>query len=189
MRKTPMSKEPLIVSLMGITNSGKSTIINAAKAIDYYKIGFVEVGKEMRRRYPPETFKGKGAMASTEDEVLEIYHEQLQAAKDSGAKLIFIDGQPRMACQVPMMLENPNRKFLVIKEDDEVILERIKNRDTDPKAVELSMLRFNNDKVQLFDVMTALLRAKEEVYVTSVMEDFHGEVDILIRTLITQAEL
>lgn len=185
--KNPDSKI-LVVHLMGITNSGKSTLIEAAKAQDYYNIGFVEVGKEMRKRYSPETFKGKGAMDSTEEEVLQIFHEQMQAAKDAGANLILVDGQPRMPSQIPIMMNSPRRKYILLKESDEVILERIKNRDSDPAAVELSMQRFKNDKVQIFDVLTDLIRMNEPVKVVSVMDDYHGQPEILLRTLITYAE-
>lgn len=144
--------------LIGTTCSGKDYLAEAAEK-DYPKtFGVVQVGKEMRRRHPPEYFRGLGAMPHTEDEAQNIYKEQLNSAKAAGKSKIIIVGQPRMKSQVnKVFLPNPG-KVIWLNAADNVIKARIKERFVnDHAALDLANARVTNDKLQLFEVLFELL--------------------------------
>lgn len=128
-----------------------------------WKTGLVEVGKEMRRRHDPSFFKGKGAMPETEAEAFCIFREQFVKAYEEGAEFIFIDGQPRMASQVnsciPYARKYSSDVYLMfVHVEDEEAAERAVARDSySPAALDLSMKRLKNDKIQLFDVLGACI--------------------------------
>jgi adenylate kinase family enzyme len=149
---------PLIVGLVGVTNVGKTTLLDYLRQRAGY--GFIEIGKEMRRRYPPSHFQGLGAMKATEDEVWQIFDEQYAAACAAGAVIIISDGQPRMVDQVHTM----HRKVgdfhvLQLHAPFEVIEERAEKRDGhDPEKFDLTVRRLANDYRQLYEVMATYVR-------------------------------
>lgn len=144
--------EIIMVGLVGVTNSGKSTLLNALRSDP--TIGLIEVGKEMRRRHPPEYFDGQGAMAKTEAEVWEIVDEQYAAAVRSGRRMVICDGQPRLPGHVEKMVERFGLLHLLqLHADHDVLEERARRRDSDPQTLELSHRRLTNDYIQLYQVL------------------------------------
>lgn len=85
---------PKIICLMGITCSGKDTLAERMQELHPDNVGLIQIGKEMRKRHPPEYFKGLGAMAHTETEVWSIFEEQKKLSEDK--KLIVLTGVPRL---------------------------------------------------------------------------------------------
>ena len=123
---------------MGITCSGKSEFL---KRFDGHpNIAVVSVGKEFRRRYPPERFRGLAAMVDTEVEAWEIFTEQYKAAFENvNTRVILIDGQPRAWFQIDKMFRvigyfdlvnfmQTELKFLLLHAPEEVIRSRIEKR-------------------------------------------------------------
>lgn len=166
--------------ILGVTNVGKSTLLSS---LDKEEFATVEIGKEMRRRYPPEFFKGKAAMSETEDEAFRILTEQL---KEANGRPVVIDGQPRMRSQVTRVLDTlTNPHFILLTCYDEELRRRINARDSDEANRELSRQRLINDKVQLYDVLTALIYLKEHVEVfNSMSHTLNTEVKAYMRGII-----
>lgn len=162
---------------MGITSVGKSTFINSAPPD---RVAKVEVGKEMRRRYPPERFRGLAAMPDTEDEVFEIYQEQLREAYRSGKEFILVDGQPRMVSQIRRVMEfypMIPREAIWLHVDDTILEERIEARfPDDPGSRELAVKRMTNDKTQLFPVIFELLRIDTPITTINHTDAFNHEL-------------
>ena len=144
--------KPFVISIFGMTNSGKSTLLDHMR--HFKDIGVIEVGKEMRKRYPPGYFDGKGAMAKTEDEVWKIVDTSYAAAQRAGRKVVLLDGQPRLPVQI-QQLESRFGPFALIwlHTHEEVIRERSEARAQTPEGLELSNKRMINDKCHLYDVM------------------------------------
>jgi adenylate kinase family enzyme len=148
--------KPQLISVFGVTNSGKSTLMNRAK--DIAGVGTIEVGKEMRRRYPPGHFDGKGAMQKTEEEVWSIVDEQYDLAASNGARVVLIDGQPRLPEQIPNMLARFGEFDVIwLTCPHGVLLKRAEGRD-EHRALDLSMKRLVNDYQQLYDTLAAYFR-------------------------------
>jgi len=163
-----MTEDPLIIFVLGVTNTGKSSVMQDSPkyAMDCFKnVGLVQVGKEMRRRYPPTHFNGMGAPDNIELEAIEIFLEQLKQRKQQRCDLILVDGQPRRYSQIDIMLNHaPRRAFLHLTASHEVLLERAAVRDSeDPDKLSLSLARLKNDKIQLYDVLSELSLMQERV--------------------------
>lgn len=146
-----------IVAIMGVTNAGKSTLMDEVDQIP--TIGKIEVGKELRRRHPPEYFKGKAAMEETEREVWDIFSEQFQNALDAKCRAVCVDGQPRMVRQVQEMYDRYGRfSVLLLDAPRDILKERARQRDEgDAGLVDLSMQRLINDYEQLLSVFGHML--------------------------------
>lgn len=146
--------KPLLFSIFGITNVGKSTLIDRCR--DIPDLGVIEVGKEMRRRHPPEYFKGLAALPETETEVWQICEEQYAAAANAGKRAILVDGQPRMPSQVVEMYRRfgPYR-VIHLYASHPTLAARAAARDTDPGKVELNRKRLVNDYNQLYHSLMA----------------------------------
>lgn len=153
-------RHPLMVYVMGTTNVGKTTFLGESQKKGRRHIfGTIMVGKEMRRRYPPEHFKGLGAMESTEQEAMDIFHEQLNDCKAAGKEIILVDGQPRTLNQVAMTEALPKRLYLFLTEEEDTIKERMVERAAGNQAeLDMSISRFGNDKKMLYDVLMCLIQ-------------------------------
>lgn len=150
-----MSLPPLVVGLIGVTNVGKSTLLDHLRASGDQRYGFIEVGKELRRRYPPEFFNGQGAMKETEREVWQIWDEQYYHAAFQGAEIILSDGQPRMAEHVGCMRSRVGAfPLLQLHAPLPLLQSRAALRDSTPEARQLSQQRLTNDYRQLYEVLS-----------------------------------
>lgn len=149
-----------VIYVLGKTCVGKSTLIEKALAYSD-KIGACEVGKEFRRRYPPDHFKGLGAMQDTEKEALEILDMFFEKAKAENKEWILVDGQPRLVSSINKILwrhnpEDENVWWCYVP--PEVAIKRAHGRfdTTTPvgrESAKLASDRLVNDAVQLYDVM------------------------------------
>lgn len=171
-----------IIYVLGVTCSGKDTMMDRADQMYPNLVGLVNVGKEFRKRYPPEYFKGKGAMQSTEVEAREIFEEQLNARISEGKKLILVSGQPRLTSQLKFTMDKYPGTLLWMHVSDETLLKRLEGRfPGDPGAFELSKKRLINDRVQLFDVMFEVLKRG---YPFLTFNGDYEQTDALIHNLI-----
>jgi len=145
---------PLVVSVIGVTNAGKSTLMDHMRSVD--GCACIEIGKEMRRRHPPEYFQGLGAMAETEQEVWEIFDEQHSDALHRGAPLVLIDGQPRLESQVlQLRIRVGKYRLLQLHAPHDELRRRAEARDgASPGALQLTERRLVNDYRQLYEVLT-----------------------------------
>lgn len=162
-----------LISVMGVTNTGKSTLLTEAAKLE--DVGLIEVGKELRRRHPPEYFNGFAAMKHTEDEAWEIFDEQYAAAEAAGCRVCLVDGQPRMVEQVKrIIMYGKNRKAfggmersfsaIILYADRGLLDYRAKHRDADnERALELNMKRLSNDFEQLLPVLATMLEFKDRI--------------------------
>lgn len=155
-----------VFCLMGVTCTGKTTIVDKLLEVSDKEGGWlraVRVGAEMRKRHPPEFFKGFAAMEETEKEVWEIFDKQYNAALiDPHCQAIIIDGQPRMASQVHQLRRRVAfSHYIMLHADTATLEERARNRSPDPEVVRLSLERIRNDKVQLYDVLCTLFSMDE----------------------------
>jgi len=159
-----MSKKIDLLFMMGPTNVGKSYTINyAVEKYDGYKIS---VGQLLRDKYGPDFFKGQQAPEHTRAEALKMMIEGIQAGIDEGRSLILIDGQPREPGQIDAIFENyiegPMKvlvdvHFCLLHCDDDLRMDRLKKRDKDPAALELSTKRFNRDLAELQKIFYMIL--------------------------------
>ena len=156
-----MRNGPILVCVMGVTNTGKSTLLDRMKTSEKsLRFGFIEVGKELRRRHPPEYFNGFAAMKETEEEVWDIFDKQYNEAKEAGADYIICDGQPRMDVQLEVM----KRKyapliFILLTTEDSTLKKRAGERDlNNSSATKLSMDRLRNDFSQMYYVLAEILK-------------------------------
>lgn len=170
-----------VIFLMGTTCSGKGTFCTYAKKVLRSEVAIISIGDEMRRRHPdPDYFKGKAALEETQDEVEEIYTEQMTRAAMSDAKIIICDGQPRLPRAVDHIFKNPQPfwdfRFIILHASAEARRRRIDKRfpepmrvgssddgsefkkvhDTWKSNVALAEARITNDNIQLFDVWAYL---------------------------------
>lgn len=145
-------RTPATYYIAGVTCVGKDFLIE--RAVKKYPdiFGAVQVGKEFRRRYPPEHFKGKGAMPSTRNEAYNIFVEQFAQARKKPK--ILVAGQPREKEQVQRIcVPNPG-KIIWLSASDETIEKRLAVRfANDVSSANLSKQRLTNDRIQLYDVL------------------------------------
>lgn len=155
---------PSIIFVWGTTCVGKSTFMAQAQEIMGSRVGLVEVGKEMRRRYPPERFRGLGAMEDTEDEVFEIYTAQLRKAFGANCDFILVDGQPRLPSQIDRVLSffpAVTKKVWWLFAEEETVNRRLNHRfKEDEEGFKLAQQRVTNDKVQLYPIAWELLHRR-----------------------------
>lgn len=141
-----------LIGIVGVTNSGKTTLLDHLRNEPW--VGMAEIGKEMRKRYPPSHFKGRGAMKETEAEVWEIFKQHHQEAVDRGCQVLLCDGQPRLPEQVGIMRRRYGPvSLLQLYAPLRVLCDRAARRDAEPEALELSWQRLTNDYVQLYQVL------------------------------------
>lgn len=165
----------------GVTCAGKDTLMDRAQELYPNLVGLVNVGKEFRKRYPPEYFQGKGAMLHTEREAIEIFETQL-AEQRKDKKIIFVSGQPRMVAQIKETIGKYSGTILWLHVSDETLKQRLEKRFVgDPGSYQLSLKRLSNDRIQLFDVVFELIKSGYE-FVT-----FNGDfesLDVVIHNLV-----
>lgn len=165
--------------ILGTTCSGKDYMIEYA--IDKYpnKFGAVQVGKEFRKRYPPEHFKGSGAPDHTEQEALQIYKEQFD--KNLDKEYILVSGQPRRPSQVIPCIEYCYQTGYVpsvvwLYTPDIVINNRIVERFKDNfEEKKLAQQRTINDKVQFYDTIFELLKYRKNAALEFICLDTRDE--------------
>lgn len=157
-------KVQFLFFVVGATNVGKSSFLTAIRDVGGNQVHLVEVGKQLRAKYPPEHFQGQCNPAHTADEALQMCLDGIEAGEKAGAKIILVDGQPRDVKQAQDILAwrgAGNRTKAVIhlmcpREERE---RRARVREAEhPSALELALARLDRDVLQLHEVMIAFDR-------------------------------
>lgn len=160
-----MSK-PTLVYMMGPTNVGKSTALNAIFEAGKGDVGLVEVGKMLRAKYGEDYFKGQAAPAHTAVEAWNLMLEGVEKhAQDPKVKFVLIDGQPRDFDQCAKSLAlNYDRVYVNLYASVEVREARANIRDANnPSKLALSLARMRGDIPMLYEIMSILLYEGQEV--------------------------
>jgi predicted kinase len=155
--------KPVIVYVIGATNAGKSTLMDAVRQDTTQ--GTIEVGKLMRAKYPPEHFAGQSNPAHTAAEAWQMYLDGLAAAEAAGKQAVWCDGQPRdMKQLLEVTSASTQRIFVHLWAPAEIREERARARDAaDPAKLALSLERLNGDLPALYNILTTLLLLDEIV--------------------------
>lgn len=167
--------------VLGTTCAGKSYFID--KALERYpeKFAAVEVGKEFRRRHPPEYFQGSAAPDHTEQEAITIFNELHEQALQTGRPNILVSGQPRRLSQLaPTALRYPGT-MLWLYAEPAVLRERAMARDQTEEELKLSLARIDNDRIQIFDLLFEML--KHGLSILPVQSGGRSEVHELIEQI------
>lgn len=149
-----------ILFVIGITNSGKSTFLERMKRLRHDQVNLVEVGKQMRAKYPPEYFQGQGAPEHTAKEAWAMMVEGVAAGK---GKFTLVDGQPRDIDQMEAIYAGyVNRpeyecRFLHLTAPYTILAKRANFRDgADPARYELTMERLKTDARSLYFILSEI---------------------------------
>lgn len=158
-----------LVFVMGCTGSGKSTFLNKLKTEYSDKHGYVEVGKILRAKYPPEFFNGQAAPKHTQDEAWNLCHESVK--KNFNKSFTFIDGQPRSVDQVDNIFRffktEYTKYWLFLDASIEVRRKRIQEKYlNDSASLDLGLQRVTNDIISYHPVLLKL--ANKPVYIQKV---------------------
>lgn len=182
-----MSSHATLIFLMGPTCAGKSTLMQVLKDRLPTKIGLVEVGKELRAKYPPSYFAGQNNPAHTAAEAWELCVAGIRREGDAGKTHILIDGQPRDVPQVRKCLnEFPGqpKRFVLLTADLEVRRQRaMAGRSANPENLELALQRLTNDMISYYAVLAELLLRGQfvDAYDTSGIENTEAAIIELSR--------
>ena len=157
---------PLMVYVIGPTNSGKTTLLNLCGQDE--RIVTVEVGKILRAKYPPSHFQGQNNPKHTANEAWAIYQEGLtQGIATPKCKMIVCDGQPRDVQQTIDVLNDKRffKVFVHLWAPLEIREKRAEERDAgSPALLALSKARLAYDTPATYDVLARLLNAREKVW-------------------------
>jgi len=147
-----------IVHVIGVTCSGKSTLMDVARNRPLW--GTVEVGKLMRAKYPPEYFAGQCNPTHTADEAWRMYLDGLEKNRKRGTVCCFVDGQPRDQSQFDEILQDKvdTHHFLHLWAPKGLLLLRSTERDgADEERLKLSSARIDNDVPALYMLLSQVL--------------------------------
>jgi adenylate kinase family enzyme len=156
---------PTILHVLGNTGSGKTTVMELVCERNPRRASGISVGKELRKRYPPDYFEGQAAPQKTELEAMQIYREfvDYHTNPESHAQLILVDGQPRNTSQVAACLQVPTpgwrHEFLLFHVGELVRWQRLINRDAASEgALALANQRLTGDYKNTYEVMIEIAR-------------------------------
>jgi hypothetical protein len=159
-----MKRTPILIYVIGATNAGKSTLMDAVR--QDVTMGTIEVGKMMRAKYPPEHFAGQSNPKHTANEAWQMYLDGIAAQQDKTA--IWCDGQPRDMVQLDAILCQSKvthpRFFVHLWCLTSVRERRAEKRDgQDPAKLALSMGRMQGDLPSLYEIISRLLLMDENL--------------------------
>jgi hypothetical protein len=150
-----------IIYLMGGTCCGKSSVLSMAREFYKERAGFVEVGKALRSKYPPDYFKGLAAPEHLEKEAINLYVEGVSACLADKREYCWVDGQPRSPFQVDAVLGTfstiPKQFLLFTASADEQAKRAAKRFAKDLESLKLAIARIDNDRKQGYDTLVRLL--------------------------------
>lgn len=181
------SKPVTILHLLGNNGTGKTTLLDTLVERNAYCAG-ISVGRELRKRHPPEYFQGQAAPAHTESAAMELYRNFVDTTTASGYQLIVVDGQPRNASQVTAcLLANGNHEFLLLHAPHAVRHERLIRRDgADLSKLALATARLDADYRNQYEVMVELARLGIELQIADTASlSFQAMVDEIEATYLT----
>lgn len=159
-----------VIFIMGPTNTGKTYFINKVKEYTH-NIYPVMIGKILRAKYPPDYFEGQAAPAKTDNEAWNIMVEEIKKAHNQDM-IPLVDGQPRNQQQLNWVFEKLSEELFNTKcslnycgaihlwAPRDKRIKRAQERDTDTKALELSMKRMDGDVFTLYDLWLQIERSQ-----------------------------
>lgn len=175
-----------LLFILGGTCVGKSTFLTAVQEVFPTQIGLVEVGKTMRKMFPPEHFKGSAAPDHTEKLAMQLFKEGIAEHVDAQKQLILVDGQPRRPSQVGDTAEHVNAlgikfRYLHLFAPLEVRAERARKRfaPEDKGSLDLALARLTGDLPALYEVL-GLIESKYPNMITLVNTDCPGYDPVLL---------
>ncbi len=156
--------------VMGPTNAGKSTFLHYMERHDPDRVGLVEVGRILRAKYSASYFEGEAAPKKTAAEAWHIMQTEILRLIEQGRTHIFIDGQPRDIEQTHDMVKHYCQNtdydctFVNLYAPEYVRRMRAEARDGhDPAKLKLSLARMTGDLPRLYEVISLLMNAGQEV--------------------------
>ena len=198
----------MIFAILGPTCAGKTTFLEYAKQEKGDKVHLVEVGKEMRERYPADYFQGQDAPQHTQAEAWELCIDGInKGLEDPNVQIILVDGQPRSLDQVDKMIEISKGRipcvYFAFTADREERERRIgvrfdPNNPEHTKSIELAKARIVNDMITGYEMLVELLSRGQTVQVVKTnssscfgdilkkMERFYSMADKLYRAPSTE---
>jgi hypothetical protein len=175
-----MEPLPIVVFMMGATNAGKSTALQALSEMGWGDIGLVEVGKLLRAKYGEAYFKGQAAPSHTQTEAWQLLIDGIQEHARNNVKFVVCDGQPRSFDQVYNSLKLPNERIYInLYAPADVREARARARDSaNPEKLALSLARLHGDIPMLYEINSILMAAKQEVWAYRTDEDLYNPLQI-----------
>jgi ribose 1,5-bisphosphokinase PhnN len=178
------AERPLLVFLTGATNSGKTTLMDAARTDRSF--GLVEVGRTMRAKYmdpaspfyKPDYFSGEAAPKHTETEAYGMMLQGISSAWGSECDIVLIDGQPRSPGQCTRILRDfawwP-KVFVNLHAPEDVRRARAEKRDhKNPEALKLALTRVSGDMEAVNEVNQMLVNAGQSLLMFGTYPDDMG---------------
>lgn len=95
--------DKFVIMVTGPTCSGKTTALDLALKNPNNRAMGCFIGREMRKRHPPEYFKGLMASPDTEPEVRAIFLSVYEDFLQSDSEFLLCDGIPRLESQVDFL--------------------------------------------------------------------------------------
>lgn len=137
----------------------------------------------MRKRHPPEYFKGQAAPRHTQEEAWRLFMEGYESAL-SWAEIIVVDGQPRSLDQNEKIcaLSGVHKQFIFLhapigERERRARAKYEMGADKDEGALQLAMDRMKNDILTYHEVLIDLhLRQQQRqsiMYINTLHEDYH----------------
>ena len=171
---TFVKRKPVVLHLLGNTGSGKTTLLDFLTSAWPDDITGISVGREFRKKYPPEFFEGQAAPAHTEQEAMSMYTDFVTERRDHGYGLIIVDGQPRKQSQVAACINNASglqHDFLLVHADHGIRNDRL-DSSRSGSSLELAIRRLDTDYRNQYEVMVELARLGLELNIVD-----SGKVD------------
>ena len=154
----------VILSVIGVTCSGKSTFIDYCVK-EFGDIVFpVQIGKILRAKYPPEYFEGLGAMAKTSAEVSQLLRRAITEFAQSDKVVMLLDGVPREASQVPLLQQLATDSGILgiyclhLQCSDDILRQRAE-ASRSGASLDLALARITNDKIMYEKVVPKIAEA------------------------------
>tara|TARA_R100001143_G_C3357381_1_gene133294 strand:- start:921 stop:1520 length:600 start_codon:yes stop_codon:yes gene_type:complete len=162
--------KPLLIFVMGPTCAGKSTLLESAQERFGNALGLVEVGKELRAKYPPEYFEGQNNPKHTADEAWEICNTRVWEHFREKKQVILVDGQPRDVpqvhlCNTEFTSSHFVKRYLLIDAPIEARRNRAKAGRSQEDFEKLAEPRLTNDMIQYYTVLVELLKIDRKIKV------------------------
>lgn len=174
--------------VVGATNVGKSTFLNAIKLALGKQVHLVEVGKWMRAKYPPEHFQGQAAPAHTQEEALHMLFGGIREGEANGSTIILVDGQPRDIEQAREIMAWSEKDWTWTKATIHLVCPREERerraRLREPgnaAALQLSLDRLDRDVLSLHEVLIRFNWWK--VHMLNTADNFYRPFEAFVQLL------
>jgi len=152
-----------VVAIMGPTCAGKSTLLNWLKDFFGDRASFVEVGKTLRAKYPPEYFQGQNNPQHTAQEAWQLCEDGIKAGRAEKRAFVFVDGQPRDIPQTDKMVQIGVRRYVMLTCSIAESEKRARATRSGSDLETLALPRIRNDRGAYYDVTTRLAYYEKQI--------------------------